>query len=99
MKPLVVNGRDYPMWSQFVEKKDDFIGKTLEDHDSMSTIPLSTTITDVTLEPNGDSSAFFRVVGKDFTCGFDVKYGGIAAGDEGYLTFSGPMGHTWRIKV
>jgi len=99
MKPLVVNGREYPMWSQFVEKKDDFIGKTLEDHDSMSTIPLSTTITDVTLEPNGDSSAFFRVVGKDFTCGFDVKYGGIAAGDEGYLTFSGPMGHTWRIKV
>jgi hypothetical protein len=37
------------------------------------------------------------LVGQDFACGFDVKYGGVTGGDPGWITFSGYGGHTWRI--
>jgi len=93
---MEVNGKEYPMWSQFIEKQDEWIGGTLEDHDmGMSA---STEITGITLEPNGDGSAFFSVEGETFSCGFDVQYGGIGSGEEGWLTFHGYGGHTWRIK-
>lgn len=92
----IINGKYYPLWSQFVEKKNKFIGGILEDLDmGMSQ---KTEITDITLEANGEDSAFFSVEGKDFGCGFDVSVGGITAGEKGRLTFSGYGGHTWRIK-
>ena len=97
VKPIVVNGRTYPMWSQFIEKKKEWIGGVLEDLDmGMS---LKTVITDITLLPNGEESAMFHVRGRDFNCGFDVKYGGIGANAPGFqgLTFSGYGGHEWRI--
>lgn len=91
-----INGKIYPMWNQFIEKKDNFIGGILEDTDMG--IKGATTITDITLEPNGEDSAFFRIEGEDFGCGFDVGYGGIGRGDEGWITFYGYGGHTFRIE-
>lgn len=102
---MLVNGKEYPIWGQFVGKKEQFIGGTLEDFgDSMDRALFGssahrTTITDITLAPNGDNSAFFSVEGEKFGCGFDVKHGGITAGEDGWITFSGYGGHTWRIRA
>ena len=104
---IEINGKVYPMWSQFVENKDKWIGGILDDSgDSidraigLSENSLQTEITDIELIPNGKDSAFFQVVGKDFTCGFDVSTGGISGGEgKDWLTFSGYGGHTWRIKA
>ncbi len=72
-----VNGKEYPMWGQFVQKKDKFIGGILEDHDMG--MCMKTEIIDITLEPNGKDSAFFSVEGKDFGCGGDVGHLGSAS--------------------
>lgn len=98
-----VNGKTYPLWGQFVDRKQEFIGGTLQDSgDSMDRIvgldSGTTVITGITLTPNGKESAAFTVHGEDFSCGFDVRYGGIVGGTPGWLTFSGYGGHTWRIK-
>ena len=69
MEELIINGRVYPMWSQFVEKKSEWIGGTLYDIDMG--VKNKTTITDIELIPNGDDSALFRVKGEKFDCGFD----------------------------
>jgi hypothetical protein len=90
------------MWSQFVEKKEQWIGGTLEDFgdamDQALSDSLTTEIKDIVLRANGSDSAFFEVIGEDFTCGSDVKYFGVTAGEEGWITFSGYGGHKWRIK-
>jgi len=101
---MIVNGREYTLWGQFVEGKERFIGGILEDLDDhmvrhAGSDGAKTEITDICLEPNGPTSAYFYVKGKSFTCGFDVKYGGIVAGEDGWLTFNGYLGHTWRIKM
>ena len=57
-----------------------------------------TEITDIVLRPNGTSSAYFMVEGKDFSCGGDVGYLGLTGGDPMWLTFSGYGGHIWRIR-
>jgi len=93
---MIINGREYPMWSQFVEKQNEFKGRILEDHD-MGEVS-STKVTGIRLEPNGKDSAFFTIDGADFSCGFDVKYGGITGGEPGWLTFSGYGGHMFRVK-
>ncbi len=100
---MEVNGKDYPLWGQFVEKKEEWIGGTLHDSgDSMDRAlelgDLTTEILDIELHTNGEESAWFGVEGKDFSCGFDVEHGGIVAGEKDWLTFSGYMGHKWRIK-
>tara|TARA_R110000772_G_C13310268_1_gene440135 strand:- start:38720 stop:39154 length:435 start_codon:yes stop_codon:yes gene_type:complete len=102
--PSVVNGKTYPMWGQFVEKSDQFVGGTLEDFGDgmdrrLGMENTQTKITSIKLKPNGDDSAYFQVEGEDFSCGFDVQYGGIAGGEEGWITFSGYMGHKWRMKT
>jgi len=94
--PLVINGKTYPLWQQFIDRKAEWIGGILEDHD-MGEVA-STEITDITLEPNGKDSAFFSVDGKTFSCGFCTSIGGIGGGENGWLTFHGYGGHTWRIK-
>jgi hypothetical protein len=103
---IEINGKVYPFWSQLVEKKDQFIGCELEDlGDSMdraifgSDANKKTVVTDVILRENGNDSAWFNITGKDFSCGFDVRCGGITAGNEGYITFSGYGGHIFRIKT
>lgn len=95
----LINGKHYPLWQQFVDKKDQYIGCTLEDNDGG--IQAITKITDIKLDPNGDSSAMFTVVGKDFSCGFDVSHGGIDGSrcKDGMLAFSGFAGHQWAINT
>ena len=100
---IEVNGKQYPMWSQFVERKKEWIGGKLTDYGdsmdkSMGFKTMETEITDITLEPNGKESAMFSVVGKEFTCGSDVGYVGIGGNQpkEG-LMFSGYGGHEWKI--
>ena len=100
-----VNGRTYPLWSQFVEQKEKFIGGILEDHDNDPFCEPGvgrTEIVDIELVPNGESSAFFRVVGKEFSCGFDVSVGGVCGSfsdpKNGWMGFSGYGGHLWRIR-
>lgn len=105
---MEVNGKFYSLWGQFVERQGEWIGGELEDFGD--SIPLSiqagiqfdesmkTVITGITLEPNGETSAMFSIDGKDFDCGFDVRHGGVMAGEEGWITFSGYGGHKFRIK-
>ena len=100
-----INGKVYPMWSQFVEKKNEFIGGVLQDFgDSVDRnilgheVSMTTTIDDIILRGNGIESAWFEVAGENFSCGFDTRHGGVIAGEEGWLTFSGYGGHKWRIK-
>ena len=96
---MIINGKEYPLWSQFVERQNEWIGGILEDEDMGECT--KTTITGIELRENGKDSAFFAVTGKDFECGFDVRHGGIGQGDRagrGWLTFYGYGGHTWRIK-
>lgn len=103
---IVINGKTYPLWSQFVNDKQKWIGGELQDFgDTMDrTIfkfsGMTTKIKDITLKPNGTDSAYFSIVGEDFNCAFDVQYGGIigVAGEKEYLTFSGYGGHEFRIK-
>ena len=96
---ITINGKYYPLWSQFVERKNEWIGGTLQDFgDSFSHYDIKTEIIDVSLEPNGNASAIFCVIGKDFNCAFDVRHGGIKAGEEGWITFEEYAGNTWRIK-
>jgi hypothetical protein len=103
----MVNGKHYPLWSQFVDRKDEWIGGELVDlGDGMDKIlgimqePMRTTITGITLDPNGSDSAFFSIVGKDFTCGFDVHHGGIPNEQEGdgWLVFSGYGGARFMAR-
>lgn len=94
-----VNGKTYPLWGQFVDRKAEWIGGILQDLDLPLDEEMMTKIIDITLEPNGKDSAFFSVEGEEFTCGFDVRHGGIGGDqEEGWLTFSGYGGHKWRIK-
>lgn len=106
---MEVNGKFYSMWGQFIEKKNEWIGGTIQDFgDSMDRRimgisgngPLGESkITDIELRPNGETSAFFEVKGEGgFGCGFSVDHGGITSGEEGWITFSGYGGHKWRIK-
>lgn len=103
IKEIEVNGKVYSMWNQFVERQKEWIGGILEDSGdsfdrSMGTTDEQTEITEIKLKPNGKESAWFGVNGKTFSCGFDVGVGGITKGEEGWVTFSGYGGHTWRIK-
>lgn len=103
---ITINGKDYPLWSQFVEKKDEWIGGILQDSgDSMDRSMglskgwMTTVIVDILLQENGKDSAFFLVEGVDFSCGADVHHLGISGdGEEGWITLIGYMGHRWRIK-
>lgn len=97
---MKINGKEYPLWSQFVERKKEFIGLRLQEITSgpPETGFAETQITDITLKPNGKDSAFFSVDGEEFDCGFDVGHGGIGAGEKEWITFHGYGGHEWRIE-
>jgi hypothetical protein len=100
---MIVNGKEYPLWGQFVERKSEWIGGILQEtSDSFPRISNDglngTEIIDIALNPNGDDSAFFMVYGKDYKCGGDVGHIGITHGEEGWITISGYGGHEWRFK-
>jgi len=99
-----VNGKFYPLWEQFVGQSDDWAGGTLTDFgDSFDKRVglecLQTTIKYIELVPNGQESAMFNIVGEDFTCGFDVKHGGVSPYGVGMgMTFRGYGGHEFHIQ-
>jgi hypothetical protein len=73
-----VNGKTYPMWGQWVEKKESFVGATIEDLESPG---IESTITDVRLLPSGTNSAMLS---------FSTAAGWSACCDVGYLAMSSP---------
>ena len=94
----MINGKVYPLWQQFIDGKDEWIGGTLQETDDMFGT-VQTAITDITLRPNGAESAFFSIEGENFGCGFDVRYGGISPESvPGVLTFRGPGGLRFQIS-
>jgi hypothetical protein len=95
---ITINGKQYPLWSKFVEGKDKWVGGVLEDMGDGFVGPAKTEILDITLEANGEDSAVFSVVGKDFTCEFDVGCGGVSGGEGAWLKFSSSFGLSFRIK-
>lgn len=103
---ITINGKQYPLWSQFVEQKDRWIGGTLyEIFDAFDAAitgqdTAKTTIKDIALEPCGEDCVMFSIVGEDFTCGFNVKYGGVDGSHcpDDWICFSGVSGGSLRIK-
>lgn len=100
---IIINGKEYPMWAQFVEKKNEWIGGTLQEiEDSFPRVAdeesEGTKIIDIKLEPNGKEHAYFSVDGEDYGCGGSTDTLGIVAGENGWITLSGYGGHRWRIK-
>ena len=105
MQQIMINGKVYPLWSTFVEQKDQWIGGILQDTDTNYGLKApETKITDITLIPNGDDSAFFEVHGEDYTCGFDVKHGAIDGNPDtnelldGWIYLNGYSGMEFKIK-
>jgi len=83
---MEINGKVYPLWEKFIERKKEYIGGKLNATDMG--ITMKTIVEDIVLKPNGEDSAYFEVIGKDFSCGFDVQYGGIGASSkEGFIGF------------
>lgn len=70
---ITVNGRRYPLWSQFVEDPRWRGGRLQDAGDSMDrAMGLSndwpeTKIVEIKLSPNGNDSAWFCVEGEDFS--------------------------------
>ena len=97
---ITIDGKSYPLWSQFVEGKSEWINGTLEEFSDGFTEGAITTITDITLAKHGDSNnVWFTIHGKDFDEGFDVQYGGISGDQtEGWLNFHVPYCSDFRIK-
>jgi hypothetical protein len=101
----LVNGKHYTLWQQFVDRKDEFIGGRLVETcmDSMCVAcgeTAETLITDIELLPNGKDSAFFRIVGEKFRCGFDVQYGGVSGShskNDGGIPFHSQYGDPFWI--
>ncbi len=59
----------------------------------------TTKIKEINLKANGADSAWFEIVGEDFTCGADVRVLGIGSPQiEDGITFYGYGGHTWGIR-
>ena len=94
--------KQYPLWGQFIIEKEQWIGGWIEDFgDQIDKVIfdgeiMKTPIIDIILRPNG-TGAHFEIVGRDFTCGFDTKYGEIISHEDGWITFSGYGGHQWRV--
>lgn len=101
----LVNGKYYSLWQQFVDRKREWIGGELEDFgDSLDRAigmeSIKTEIVDIALIANGNDSAIFCIIGRDFTCSSDVQNFGIAQNSEkDWITFIGYCNHKWRIKI
>lgn len=95
-----INGKTYPMWSQFVEKKANFIGNKMFDVDSMMGAAPETEVVDVELVPNGTDSAMICFRGKDYDCISDVKYCGISSDPQqpNYMVIATQFGNTFYIE-
>jgi hypothetical protein len=84
------------IWEQIVDNKSKYIGKKLVDTDMG--IYSETEITDIKFEDNPDN-CYFTIVGKEFSCGFDIKYGGISEGNnDAMISFSSVFNMNFYIK-
>lgn len=99
---MIVNGKKYEFWGQFVEDAKRWLGGTLTDYDTEFGGPHKTKITSIDLKPNGEESAMFSVSGEDFGCGCDVKSLGFClvdqTDDDKEVVFRGYGEHTWSIR-
>jgi hypothetical protein len=90
-----VNGKTYPMWGQWVEKKESFIGAEIADMDADG---IAAKITDVQLVPNATDSAMLVIstaAGWDAAC--DVKYLALGSPEPGVLDLVGFGG--WHMRI
>lgn len=98
--PIRINGKSYPLWSQFVQNLE-WIGGTLQDLDPDSGSATGK-IVSITLTPNGTDSAFFNVdTAEGWGCGSDVRHLGVDCRpglEPGWIHFVGYGGHRWRIR-
>lgn len=101
---IVINGRYYPLWEQFVLNKERWIGGELVEYSDgpMPMKPVTATITDIRLEENGPESAMFSVDGEPFGCSCDVRHlavdSEVGNASESRIGFQGYGGHTWSIQ-
>lgn len=103
---MEVNGKFYSMWGGIIKNKEKWIGgKLSETCDDRMLNSFGETvideITDITLKPNGDDSAYFEVhVKHGRNCGFDVAYGRIDGrnSNDGWLGFRSVYGDPFKIK-
>jgi hypothetical protein len=99
---ITIDGKSYPLWSQFVEKKSEWIGGILEEIGDQFCKGSTTEITDITLEKDEDwgNVVVFTVHGKDFDCGFNIEYAGIDASNivGNWIAFHGYGDFNFRIK-
>ena len=85
-----VDHKKFPLWGQFIDRKNEWIGGRLIDTDTdFGMQEAETKIKDIRLElwPKGLTkeqkdlgcvqSVVFIVAGEDFNCSFNVKYGGV----------------------
>lgn len=104
------------IWQQIAERKVEWIGGQLVEDGGSSVSPSEraflgmdqnapdegTKIVDIEFLKNGKDSMKFMVYGENFSCGFDVHFGGVNGSHpmsrEGWLCLSGYGGHSWRIK-
>ena len=95
---MEINGNEYPLWNEFIARKEEFIGKKLVNVTEKYTS--ETIIEDMFLIPNGTESAYFNIKGKDFDCGLDIHYGGFgdSKGEESIISFSSLSG-SFYIKM
>jgi hypothetical protein len=84
-KKLIINGKYYPMWQQFVDKKAQWVGGKIFNIDMGMTAEAK--LTDIRLKPNGDDSAMivFDCIyeGKPDAWSIDVSVAGIGANNTG----------------
>lgn len=83
---MIINGKEYSLWPQFIDNKNEWVGGILEElQDSFPQIgndeSSTTEIVDIKFSANGKDSAYFEVIGKDYSCGGDVQYLGVVGGE------------------
>ena len=79
---IIIDGISYPLWSQFVEKKDEWIGGILREDNH------STVIRDISLTKESNAIVF-RVTGGTFSCAFNIAYGGaVPSNNNDSISFS-----------
>ena len=95
---ITIDGKKYPLWSQFVGRKEEWIGGILEEFGDGFSDGGTTVITDITLEKE-DDDVYFSILGKDFSETFAVDCGGISGGqhEDDWLHFSSICSN-FRIK-
>ena len=96
---ITIDGKSFPLWSQFVERKNEWVGGSLEEFGDQFCGGATTEITDITLSKESDC-VFLTFRGKEFDESFNVEYGGIDSHqpDPDWLYFSVIMCPGFRIK-